>query len=73
MAVRPRFLVLYEPTRGVDVGARLEIHDLLRGLANAGTAVVLATSDVEEAVTICDRLLIFQDGGDCSGAFWQRP
>lgn len=62
IAVRPRFLVLYEPTRGVDVGARLEIHDLLRGLANAGTAVVLATSDVEEAVTICDRLLILRTG-----------
>lgn len=55
-------LVLHEPTRGVDVGARQEIHDLLKELADAGTAQLVVTSDVEEAVKLCDRLLIIHRG-----------
>jgi ABC-type sugar transport system ATPase subunit len=44
------------------VGARLEIHKLLREIASQGTAILLVTSDVEEAVTVSDRLLIMRDG-----------
>jgi ribose transport system ATP-binding protein len=62
LAPQPRVLVLQEPTRGVDVGARLEIHRLLRSICESGAAVLLVTSDVEEAVAVTDRLVIMRDG-----------
>lgn len=62
LANRPRVLVLNEPTRGVDIGARLEIHRRLREIAAAGTPILLVTSDVEEAVSVSDRLIILRDG-----------
>jgi len=62
LASKPKVLVLQEPTRGVDIGARLEIHRLLRKLADAGTGTLLVTSDIEEAVLLSDRLLILRDG-----------
>ena len=71
MAVPHRLLVLHEPTRGVDVGARREIHDRLADLVAAGTAVLASTSDVEEAVDLADRLYVLRDGavvGELDGA-----
>lgn len=62
LATNAKVLVLQEPTRGVDVGARLEIHRLLRELADQGTAELLVTSDIEEAVILSDRLLIIRQG-----------
>jgi ABC-type sugar transport system ATPase subunit len=62
LATKPKVLVLQEPTRGVDVGARLELHRLLRALADEGTGQLLVTSDIEEAVGLSDRLLIVRDG-----------
>jgi ribose transport system ATP-binding protein len=62
LAPRPRILVLHEPTRGVDVGARVEIHQFLRNVAAQGTAVLLVTPDVEEAVAVSDRLLVMRNG-----------
>ncbi|MEF2978519.1 sugar ABC transporter ATP-binding protein [Subtercola sp. YIM 133946] len=62
LATDSSVLVLQEPTRGVDVGARLEIHRLLRELADAGMAELLVTSDIEEAVILSDRLLILRQG-----------
>jgi ribose transport system ATP-binding protein len=62
LAIKPRVLVLQEPTRGVDVGARLELHRLLRARADEGTGQLLVTSDIEEAVGLSDRLLIVRDG-----------
>ena len=70
MAVQPRLLVLQEPTRGVDVGARVEIHRFLADIARRGCAVLLVTSDVEEAVVLSHRLIIMRDGsitGELSG------
>ena len=54
--------MLSEPTRGVDVGARREIHRLLRELAASGAAVLTVTSDIDEAVALSDRLLVFRNG-----------
>jgi len=62
LEARPQILVLNEPTRGVDVGARAEIHGYLRNEATRGTAVLWVTSDVEEAVFVTDRLLVMRDG-----------
>jgi len=62
IAARPRILVLHEPTRGVDIGSRAEIHQTLTRYARDGAAVVVITSDVQEAAAACDRLLILRDG-----------
>jgi ribose transport system ATP-binding protein len=62
LATEPAVLVLNEPTRGVDVGTRLQIHDYLRNEARHGRSVLWVTSDVEEAVAVSDRLLIMRDG-----------
>lgn len=71
MAAEPGLLVLQEPTRGVDVGARVEIHRFLADIAGRGCAVVLVTSDLEEAVAVSHRLVIMREGsivGELSGA-----
>ena len=61
-AMDPRLLLLNEPTRGVDVGARSEIYRLLRQLADEGAAVLLFSSDLAEVVEICDRVVTFFHG-----------
>ena len=58
----PRLLLLDEPTRGVDVGARADIYAALRGLAAEGTAIVVASSDLPEVLGLSDRILILRDG-----------
>jgi ABC-type sugar transport system ATPase subunit len=59
---RPEVLVLAEPTQGVDVGAKEEIHRLIAELADAGTAVLVVTSDLPEAIRISDRLQVVRNG-----------
>lgn len=71
LAPEPAIVVLHEPSRGVDVGARLQIHNYLRQLAEEGLACLLATSDVEEVIAISDRVLVIRDGkivGELSGS-----
>ena len=62
LALTPRAIIFDEPTQGVDVGAKAEIHRLIRRLAHAGTAVVLISSDIEEIVAECDRVAVMHDG-----------
>ena len=54
-------LLIDEPTRGIDVGAKREIYDLLNGLTAAGKAVVMATSELPEALAMCDRLVVLHE------------
>jgi ribose transport system ATP-binding protein len=55
-------LLLDEPTRGVDVGARAEIYSLIRALSAAGTAIVVVSSEIEEVLGLADRVLVLADG-----------
>jgi ribose transport system ATP-binding protein len=57
-----RVLLLDEPTRGVDVGTRTEIYQLVRELADAGVAVVVVSSEVEEVIGLSDRVLVVREG-----------
>jgi ABC-type sugar transport system ATPase subunit len=62
LASKPKVLILDEPTRGVDVGARAEIHRLIRNLASDGMAVLVISSEPEELPDMCDRALIMAEG-----------
>lgn len=62
LLARPEALILDEPTRGVDVGARFEIYQLVHRLADAGTGVLVLSSDLEELTGICDRILVMCHG-----------
>ena len=57
-----RVLILDEPTRGVDVGARSEIYQLVRSLADRGVAVVVVSSEIEEVLGLADRVLVVREG-----------
>jgi ABC-type sugar transport system ATPase subunit len=58
----PRVLIVDEPTRGVDVGAKVEIHNLLFQLAFRGTAVIVISSDLPEVLAVADRVLVMREG-----------
>jgi ABC-type sugar transport system ATPase subunit len=62
LARGPRVLLIDEPTRGIDMGARAEIYRLLRDLASAGTAIVLVSSDLPELIGLADRVLVVRQG-----------
>jgi ABC-type sugar transport system ATPase subunit len=62
LARRPRLLLLDEPTRGVDVGAKAEIHDALALAASGGTGVVISSSDLPELLRTCDRIVVMAQG-----------
>ena len=57
-----RVFLLEEPTAGVDVGAKHGIYDAINQAAAKGSAIVLVTSDFEEAATVCDRVIVMRDG-----------
>src|SRR6185437_10264926 len=62
LARRPRVLILDEPTRGVDVGAKSEIYALMDELAAAGIAILMISSDLEEVLGMSDRVLVLHEG-----------
>ncbi len=59
---KPRVLLLDEPTRGIDVGAKYEIYKLINELAEQGVAIVMASSELPEIFGICDRILVMHQG-----------
>jgi putative multiple sugar transport system ATP-binding protein len=58
----PKVLILDEPTRGIDVGAKYEIYTIINGLAEAGKGVVVISSELAELLGICDRISVMNDG-----------
>ncbi|MEG0630379.1 MAG: sugar ABC transporter ATP-binding protein [Christensenellaceae bacterium] len=59
---QPKVFLLDEPTRGVDVGAKAEIHKMIRNLANTGTAVLVISSEIEEISALSDRVMVLNRG-----------
>ncbi len=62
LALNPKVLILDEPTRGIDVGAKAEIYELLRALAREGVAIIAISSDMEEVLGISDRVAVMHEG-----------
>jgi len=62
LATEPHVLILDEPTIGIDVGTKFEIRRLIRGIADRGLAVILVTSEIEELVKLCSRVLVLFRG-----------
>jgi ABC-type sugar transport system ATPase subunit len=62
LAIKPKILILDEPTRGVDVGAKKVIHEAVEKLAQSGVAIILITSDLPELVALSDRVIIIRQG-----------
>ena len=59
---RPRLLIVDEPTRGIDVGAKAEVHQILRALAAEGVAILVISSDLPEVLSLADRILVMREG-----------
>lgn len=68
LAIEPRILLLDEPTRGIDVGAKAEIYRLIRSLADSGLAIMLISSEMVEVIGLSDRVLVMA-GGCITGRF----
>ena len=60
--MQPDLLIVDEPTRGIDVGAKAEVHDLIRAFAAAGGAVLVVSSDLPEVLAMGDRILVMREG-----------
>ena len=59
---QPRIILLNDPTRGIDVGTKQEIYQLLRRLADEGAAIILYSTDYDELIGCCDRVMVMYDG-----------
>jgi ribose transport system ATP-binding protein len=76
LQVQPRLLLMHEPTQGVDIRARQEIFSYIAEAAAAGTTVLIASSEYEELVGLCHRVLVFRDGwvrSELSGSSLTEP
>jgi rhamnose transport system ATP-binding protein len=62
LETEPRVLILDEPTRGIDVGAKVEVHHLIDDLAARGMAIILISSDLPEVLAMSDRILVMREG-----------
>ena len=62
LETKPRILIFDEPTRGVDVGAKAEVHNIIRDLARQGVAIIVISSDLPEVLALADRILVMREG-----------
>jgi rhamnose transport system ATP-binding protein len=62
LAARPRILILDDPTRGIDIGAKVEVHRIISELAASGLGIILISSDLPEVLAMSDRIIVFHEG-----------
>ena len=62
LALRPKVLIVDEPTRGIDVGAKVEVHNLLFRMAAAGIAIIVISSELPEILSLADRIVTMREG-----------
>jgi L-arabinose transport system ATP-binding protein len=62
LATKPKVLILDEPTRGIDVGAKVEVFETMNELARAGAAILMVSSELPELIQVADRILVMAGG-----------
>ena len=62
LALRPKILIVDEPTRGIDIGSKVEVHNLLIEMAKSGIAVIVISSELPEILAVCDRIVTMREG-----------
>ncbi len=62
LLIKPDLLIVDEPTRGVDIGAKADIYQILRELAKAGTGIIVVSSEIPEVIGLCNKVLIMREG-----------
>jgi inositol transport system ATP-binding protein len=62
MALQPKVLIVDEPTRGIDIGAKAEVHQLLFEMAQGGMALIIISSEMPEVLALSDRIVVFREG-----------
>ncbi len=62
MALQPKVLIVDEPTRGIDIGAKAEVHQLLFDMARSGIALIIISSEMPEVLALSDRIVVFREG-----------
>jgi ribose transport system ATP-binding protein len=62
LSTNPKILILDEPTKGIDVGAKKEIHTLIKELANRGVSIILVSSELPEIIGMCHRAVVIREG-----------
>jgi inositol transport system ATP-binding protein len=62
MALEPKVLIVDEPTRGIDIGAKAEVHQLLSDMAQSGIALIVISSEMPEVLALSDRIVVFREG-----------
>lgn len=65
LASKPRILILNGPTVGVDIGAKFDIHAILRQLAEEGMSIIVVSDDASELLAVCHRILVMRKGRMC--------
>ena len=62
LAAKPKILIMDEPTRGIDVGAKAEIYELMNQLASEGLAILMISSELPEVINMSDRVIVMREG-----------
>ena len=62
IALHPKVLIVDEPTRGIDIGAKSEVHQLLFDMAQSGIALIIISSEMPEVLALSDRIVVFREG-----------
>ena len=73
IGVGPKVLILDEPTRGVDVGAKREIYQLMNELAERGIAILMVSSDLPEVLGVSDRIIVLHEGKYQGNSLGKKP
>ena len=72
LATKPKLLILDEPTRGVDVGAKAEIYSIINDLAAQGMAIILISSELPEIINMCDNVCVVRSGRIVGRLNWKE-
>ncbi|WHH60508.1 sugar ABC transporter ATP-binding protein [Petroclostridium sp. X23] len=65
LSIRPEILILNEPTRGIDIASKQEIHQIIRNQAREGIGIILVSSEYKEVLSLCDRIIVMRKGTIC--------